>query len=58
VGFVRELGRRFGPKMVKTHAKVDDQSAIASVWPNMRPIGHIDSLAAFIADKSPDRVGA
>ncbi len=46
-GFLRELGRRFGPDMVRRHARVDDDSAIASVWPNMRPIEGMQTIGEF-----------
>ena len=48
-GFVRELGSRFGPQMVRNHARVDEQSAIGSVWPNMRPIPEVATMAEFAA---------
>jgi hypothetical protein len=48
LGFLRELGRRASPAMLKRHARVNEQSAIASVWPGMRPIADIHSLPEFI----------
>lgn len=48
-GFVRELGSRFGPQMVRNHARVDEQSAIGSVWPNMRPLPEVGTMAEFVA---------
>jgi glycosyltransferase involved in cell wall biosynthesis len=53
-GFVRELARRVGPTMIKTHARVNEDSAIASVWPNMRPIPAIRTISEF-ADWASDR---
>jgi glycosyltransferase involved in cell wall biosynthesis len=56
VGFVREFARRAGPQMVRNHARVDEQSAIASVWPNMNPIPDVGSLADFIRWVAPEPV--
>jgi glycosyltransferase involved in cell wall biosynthesis len=47
LGFARELGARIGPEMVRRHAKVDESSAIASVWPNMRPIPDVRGIEEF-----------
>jgi hypothetical protein len=33
--------------MVRRHAKVDEDSAIASVWPNMQAAPEVKSPAAF-----------
>jgi glycosyltransferase involved in cell wall biosynthesis len=48
-GFARELGTRFGPTMLRNHARVDEQSEIASVWANMRPIPQIKTIGEFAA---------
>lgn len=47
LGFAREFGGRVNLKMVRQHARVDDHSAIGSVWPNMRPAPQFKSIAAF-----------
>jgi hypothetical protein len=46
-GFVGELVRRVDLDMIRRHARVDDDSAIASVWPNMRAAPEIGSPAHF-----------
>jgi hypothetical protein len=33
--------------MLRRHAKVDEESAIASVWPNMRQIPEVSSIQEF-----------
>lgn len=56
VGFARELARRFGPTMIRNHARVDQRSEIASVWANMRPIPHVTTIgefAAWVSARSP-----
>jgi glycosyltransferase involved in cell wall biosynthesis len=47
LGFARELAGRVSIDMVRRHARVDDHSAIGSVWPNMRPAPRFTSIAAF-----------
>jgi len=47
LGFARELLSRFNLDMLRRHAKVDDDSAIASVWPNMRPAPEVPSAPAM-----------
>jgi hypothetical protein len=49
LGFLRELGSRFGPAMIRNHARVDERSEIASVWANMRPIPEARTIGAFAA---------
>jgi glycosyltransferase involved in cell wall biosynthesis len=46
-GFAKELLSRFSPDMVRRHAKVDDSTAIGSVWPNMQPAPQFASITAF-----------
>ncbi|MDP2709984.1 MAG: glycosyltransferase family 2 protein [Solirubrobacteraceae bacterium] len=53
IGFVRELGARFGPGMIRNHARVDERSEIASVWANMRPIPDRRTIGAFAAWVAP-----
>jgi glycosyltransferase involved in cell wall biosynthesis len=48
-GFLRELGTRFGPAMIRNHARVDERSEIASVWANMRPIPETRTIGEFAA---------
>lgn len=48
-GFFRELGKRFSPAMVRRHAKVDEHTAIASVWPGMNEIRGVADNAEFAA---------
>lgn len=47
LGFVTEFARRAGPAMLRRHAKVDEESAIASVWPNMHQIPEVSSIQDF-----------
>ncbi|MDX6721225.1 MAG: hypothetical protein QOJ63_3479 [Solirubrobacteraceae bacterium] len=49
LGFARELGARFGPTMIRNHARVDERSEIASVWANMRPIPEMRTISEFAA---------
>ncbi len=49
LGFLRELGSRFGPTMIRNHARVDERSEIASVWSNMRPLPQTRTIAEFAA---------
>jgi hypothetical protein len=37
IGVIRELTRRMDLAKVRRYGRVDDSSAIASVWPNMNP---------------------
>jgi len=48
-GFAFELTARFNVDMVRRHARVDDSSAIASVWPNMHPAPEHRSIREFAA---------
>ncbi|HWH12728.1 MAG TPA: glycosyltransferase family A protein [Solirubrobacteraceae bacterium] len=47
LGFAREMAGRINLGMISQHARVDDHSAIGSVWPNMRPAAQFTSIAAF-----------
>jgi hypothetical protein len=47
IGFAGELSTRFNLDMVRRHARVDDTSAIASVWPNMHPAPEHRSIREF-----------
>ncbi len=47
LGFARELAARVDLDMLKRHARVDDSSAIASVWPNMHPAPEHSSIREF-----------
>lgn len=58
LGFTRELGARVGPQMIRDHARVDESSAIASVWPNMRAIPGAATMGEFVAWASSPHRGA
>jgi hypothetical protein len=47
LGFVRELTARVNLDMVRRHARVDDSSAVASVWSDMNPAPEHGSIREF-----------
>jgi glycosyltransferase involved in cell wall biosynthesis len=53
-GFAHELARRVDLDMIRRHARVDERSAIASVWPNMQPVPEIQSVVE-LADRVTSR---
>jgi glycosyltransferase involved in cell wall biosynthesis len=53
LGFARELLSRVDLAMLRRHAKPDDDSAIASVWPNMQPLDGVESIAGFAERLAP-----
>ena len=53
LGFARELLGRADLAMLRRHAKPDDDSAIASVWPNMQPVEGVGSIADFAEGLAP-----
>jgi glycosyltransferase involved in cell wall biosynthesis len=49
IGFLRELTVRLDLDMLRRHARVDDSSAIASVWANMNPAPEHRTIREFAA---------
>lgn len=47
IGFARELTARLNLDMLRRHARVDDSSAIASVWSNMNPAPEHRTIREF-----------